>query len=812
MREINLLPTGGVAGTAMMLPGPGENLGMPRHLNVLLVENNPRDAALIQDHMADTSAVEFHVSRVDRLSNAISYLNEKGAQLAIVALDLPDSSGIDTVRRFRKAVPWIPMVVLTGYDDESIGLAALKAGAQDYLTKGRVSGELLTRVARYTLERHAFQQELLESKQRLEENFAASQARMRLVLDTSPNCVSIKDHNGRYLLANKTLADLFGTTSQEMLGLTDLDLSAALGLDSQDALESIQADQRVLKTGQTLKIGEQAFKQTDGSVSWRSTIKAPISFPGDHHCLIEIAVDVSEAHQAKEALRNSELRLRTILDAMTCNVVHMDTDLRVLWPNQAACEKAKLKREEMIGQACHLSLQNNESACPDCPVHTAIATGTPQICKRRDQHGRTWRVLGIPVHDGLGHITSVVEVAEDITDQTSMEAQLRQAQKMESLGTLAGGIAHDFNNILSAILGYTELALGQSTDDASLEGYLKAVYQAGVRATDLVRQILTFSRRGEAELKPLRIDLILKEALKLLRSTLPSTIDIVQKIPSDLGLILADATQIHQIIMNLCTNAAHAMASKGGELTITLTQETLDTDFFRRTIDLKPGRYLRLSVSDTGCGMTPEIMAAIFDPYYTTKDIGEGTGLGLAVVHGIIKDCGGDIRVQSEVGKGSRFDLYFPTAQAQTTANGKDEEVMPLGGTERILTVDDEPPILKVNAQILRRLGYQVSAVGDSQQALSLFRANPTAFDLILTDLTMPKLTGEQLAEAILSVRPDIPIILCTGYSHDIDEKKVQTMGIRALVMKPASKQKLATEVRRLLDAKVSEPDSMDPQ
>lgn len=812
MREINLSPTGGVADTAPMRSGPGENRIVPRHLNVLLVENNPRHAALIQDHMADTASVEFHLSRVDRLSSAISYLKERGAQLAIVTLDLPDSSGIDTARQFRKAVPWIPMVALTDDDDESIGLAALNAGAQDYLTKGQVSGELLARVARYALERHAVQQELLESKQRIKENFAASEARMRLVLDTSPNCVSIKDHNGRYLLANKTLADLFGTTSQEMLGHTDLDLFTTLGLDSRDALESMQADQGVINTGQTLKIGEQAFKQSDGSVRWWSTIKAPISFPGDHHCLLEIAVDVNEAHMAKEALRNSELRLRTILDAQTSNVILMDPEMKVLWANQAACETARLKREEMIGQSCYHSLHRRESVCPNCPAQAAITEGIPKVRQIRSSNGRICRVQGIPVRNDAGHLASVVSVVEDITERISMEAQLRQAQKMESLGTLAGGIAHDFNNILSAIIGYTELALGQSTDDPSLKGYLRAVYQAGVRATDLVRQILTFSRRGEAELRPLRIDLILKEALKLLRSTLPSTIDIVQKIPTDLGLILADATQIHQIIMNLCTNAAHAMASKGGELTVSLSQESLDTDFFRRAIDLKSGLYLRLSVSDTGCGMTPEIMAAIFDPYFTTKDLGEGTGLGLAVVHGIIKDCGGDIRVQSEVGRGSRFDLYFPIVEAQARADGKDEEVVPLGGTERILSVDDEPPILKVNAKILGSLGYQVTSVGDSQQALSLFQADPTAFDLILTDMTMPKLTGDQLAEAILSIRPDIPIILCTGYSNDLDEEKVQAMGIRALVMKPVGRQKLAGEVRRILGAKVSGPESIDPQ
>jgi signal transduction histidine kinase/ActR/RegA family two-component response regulator len=418
----------------------------------------------------------------------------------------------------------------------------------------------------------------------------------------------------------------------------------------------------------------------------------------------------------------------------------------------------------------------------------------------RSADGRTWRILGCPVKDDAGLIVSFVEVAEEISDRLKMEEQLRQAQKMESLGTLAGGIAHDFNNILSAILGYAELALQEAKSEAGLSDFLKQIYKAGERAKELVRQILTFSRRGDTQLRPLRIELIVKEALKLLRSSLPTTINIIQKIEPDLDPILADPTQIHQIIMNLCTNASHAMFPEGGELIVSLEQAELGRETFRRLVDLKPGNYLKMTVSDTGCGMTPEIMAAIFDPYFTTKDLGEGTGLGLAVVHGIVQEYGGDIRVHSEPGKGTTFSLYFPTIEAKAKVSHQDETDLLPGGDEHILVIDDEPSILKVMQRNLANLGYRVTTEGDSRHALALFTEDPTAFDLVLTDMTMPKMTGDRLAQAILSIRPDIPIVLCTGYSRLIDARQAEAAGIRALMIKPIGQKNLATEIRRLLD------------
>jgi signal transduction histidine kinase/CheY-like chemotaxis protein len=601
-------------------------------------------------------------------------------------------------------------------------------------------------------------------------------------------------------MANRSLADLYTLPVAKIVGRTDIEIFRRIGLDPQRAVDSLAENRRVIASGETHKIQVAPFVRPDGSVRWFSTIKTPIAFPDDPHCVLEIAIDISEQHKAKEALRNSELRLRTILDTLTSSVVHLDMDLKVLWPNQAACARSQMSRPDIIGQPCYFIWFNRKTVCPDCPVQAAMAKGTPQLRQKKSADGKTWRILGCPVKDDAGQIVSFVEVAEEIGDRLKMEEQLRQAQKMESLGTLAGGIAHDFNNILAAILGYTELAIHEKQNAEGSSDFLKEIYKAGERAKDLVRQILTFSRRGDTKLQPLRIELIVKEALKLLRSSLPTTINIVQKIEADLDPILADPIQIHQIIMNLCTNASHAMTPDGGELMVTLAHEELGRETFRRLVDLKPGHYLRLTVSDTGCGMTPETIAAIFDPYFTTKDQGEGTGLGLAVVHGIVQEYGGDIRVQSEPGKGTTFKLYFPAIKAKATVANRDDTILPRGKGERILVVDDEPSILKVMRHHLTVLGYRATTERDSQQALALFTADPTAFDLVITDMTMPKMTGDRLARAILSIRPAIPVILCTGYNRHIDTQQVKAAGIATLLMKPLSQKNLASKLRLLLD------------
>jgi signal transduction histidine kinase len=413
----------------------------------------------------------------------------------------------------------------------------------------------------------------------------------------------------------------------------------------------------------------------------------------------------------------------------------------------------------------------------------------------------------VPSYDAQGKLVSYDGVIRDIhkrkeaeNARAKLEAQLRQTQKMEAIGTLAGGIAHDFNNILFAMVGFTELANDDVPEESLARANLDEVLKAGRRAKDLVQQILTFSRQVEHERRPVQVHLIVKEALKLLRASLPTTIEIPQNIDTNCGPIVADLTQIHQVIMNLCTNAYHAMRDEGGVLEVSLSEVDLDSDALSQYPDASPGTYVRLTVSDTGRGMDTEVMERIFDPFFTTKAVGEGTGMGLAVIHGIVKSHGGMISVQSEEGKGSTFHVYLPRLESPVVPEVETTEPIPTGGKERILFVDDEEPLVRMVQQMLERLGYDVTVRTSSVEALEAFRAQPDKFDLIITDQTMPNKTGVQLARDLMRIRPDIPIILCTGFSEVISEKEAKDRGLRGYIMKPVVKSEIAKAIRMVLD------------
>ena len=378
------------------------------------------------------------------------------------------------------------------------------------------------------------------------------------------------------------------------------------------------------------------------------------------------------------------------------------------------------------------------------------------------------------------------------------EKGLRQAQKMEAIGTLAGGIAHDFNNILGAVIGLTEMTLYECRE-ASQRRRLEQIIKACDRAKNLVNHILTFSRQSDQERKPVDIGIIVKEALKLLRASLPSTISISSDIPSNSNTVLADPTQIHQIMMNLSTNAAHAMREKGGVMKISLEGVDIDSIALSSTPSLKPGTYVRLIVSDTGHGIDPAVIDRIFDPFYTTKKPGEGTGLGLSVVYGIVKSHGGTISVYSEPGIGTNFKVYLPRIETSAAIETKSIELIP-GGQEHILFVDDEEVLAEIGREMLQYVGYTVTSRTSSIEALEAFRAQPSRYDMVITDMTMPNMTGVALAREIHRVRSDIPIIICTGFSEFINEAEAGRLGIQKLIMKPLFMKDLALAIRDVLD------------
>jgi PAS domain S-box-containing protein len=416
-------------------------------------------------------------------------------------------------------------------------------------------------------------------------------------------------------------------------------------------------------------------------------------------------------------------------------------------------------------------------------------------------------VAGRPIRDAAGAVVGYRGVARDITERLHTQEQLRHAQqeeqlrhtrKMEAIGTLAGGIAHDFNNILTAILGYTELTLNQVSQNTKAWRNLQGVLTAGKRATELVQQILTFSRKSDQERKPLHLHLVVKETLKLLRASLPTTITIFPDIAEDTGPIHANPTQMHQVLMNLCANAEYAMRQTGGILKVRLDAVEVDAAFAAQRPALHSGPHVRLTVQDTGPGIAPDILERIFEPFFTTKDVGQGSGMGLAVVHGILKSHNGAITIKSALGNGTTFEIYLPRIDATAADEALSDEALP-NGKGSILFVDDEDALAVWAQEMLEHLGYDVVVRTDGTQALKAFRMTPHRFDLVITDQTMPYMTGDVLARELRHIRPDIPIILCTGFSHTINAEQAKAQEIDAFLMKPLTTRDLGLAIQRVL-------------
>lgn len=407
-----------------------------------------------------------------------------------------------------------------------------------------------------------------------------------------------------------------------------------------------------------------------------------------------------------------------------------------------------------------------------------------------------------PILDSLGDCTGFVFILRDVTEQKRLEERLIQSQKLEAIGTLASGIAHDFNNILGVIVGYTDLTLCTTSEGEPIKNNLKAVLSACDRAKNLIRQILTFGRRSEQRVMGMDLCPLIKESMRFLRAALPSNIEIRARLELESAMVMADPVQIHQVVLNIGANAAHSMREKGGVLDVVARKAEIDEGASRQYPNLPPGGYLLLSFVDSGCGMSSEVLSRIFEPFYTTKREGEGTGLGLSVAHGVIQDHGGAITVYSEEGKGSTFNVYLPlVGNAPGAGGGADATPMATAvGVEKILFVDDEPELVDICGQILQHLGYQVTGLTSSVEALRLFRSDPGAFDLVITDQTIPLLSGMDLAEAMLAIRPEIPIIVCTGLGIGASEERGRELGVRCVLMKPLDMREMAENVRAALD------------
>jgi len=647
----------------------------------------------------------------------------------------------------------------------------------------------------------------IDDRKRIELELRESEGIFNCFLEPNPIYVFFKDENIRSIKLSRNYEKKLGMPLDEILGKTMDEI-----FPSDLAKGMIEDDKRVFREGKPITVVE----ELGGRIY--ETIKFPIIVEGKPKYLAGYTMDVTEQKKTKAELEGNIALLRTLLDTIPNPIYYIDKESRILGGNHAWAETViGMKIEDIIGQnicdVCKKAPQEiiDEHRRKDMEL---LEKGGIQIFESRircnDNKERDFIFYKSTFPDAEGKIAGIVGALLDITDRKKTEEEkealqkrLVQAQKMESIGTLAGGIAHDFNNILMPIIAYSDLLRMRLSGDSSAQNDILKIRRAADRASDLVHQILTFARQKEAELIPVKISLLLKETVKLLRSSIPSTIDMRYRINAEHDTVFADPTQINQIIMNLCTNAVHAMEDKGGYLEIALTNESIDLKPSNGQADLQPGRYVKLSVKDTGHGIRPDLIEKIFEPYFTTKEVGKGTGMGLSIVHGIVKSYNGEITVESEVNKGTCFNIYLPVIDAEALVQEKIlEQMIPPKGSERVLVVDDVKASLDTLTDTLEWLGYNVTGRTSSIEALEAFRHNPARFDLVITDQTMPNMTGRELAQKLMSIRKDIPIILCTGFSEQIDEKRAKEMGIRAFVMKPIVMEQIAKTIRDALDRK----------
>jgi len=650
---------------------------------------------------------------------------------------------------------------------------------------------------------------------RFNERFRSSEEHIRLLLNSTAEAIYGLDLDGNCTFFNDSFLRIMGYENKEvLLGRNIHELIHHTKADGSVHLANDCLILRSIINGQRIHSNSEVFWRGDGSSFAAEYWSHPIMKEGVVSGAVVTFLDITDRKQA-EVERNTAIeRFRTLVDSLDAVVYVADLETyQLLFLNQRGRDLCP----DGIGSPCWSVLQQGLTGpCPFCTNDKLLnADGSPAgvyIWEFQNTSDKEWyecRDQAIRWTDGrlvrMEIATNISARKQAEEEKKNLEARLRQSQKMEAIGTLAGGIAHDFNNILSAISGFAELAKREKDDPERLAADIGEVLNGAVRAKELVRQILTFSRRTEHKKQPLQIALVVKEALKLLRSSIPATIEIRENITST-STALVDPTQIHQVIMNLCTNAYHAMRESGGTLTVALDDLEVTELGVLAVEGLAAGKHLRLKVSDTGCGMEASIRENIFEPYFTTRIAGEGTGLGLAVVHGIVESHNGSITVASEPGQGTTFAVFLPATEKDAVAYclaNRSETLR--GGQERIMLVDDEEKIIIMTERLLAKYGYRVSAFFNGPQALQEFRKEPHGFDLVITDMTMPYMTGADLAQQLIAIRPDISILLCTGHSDVISREKALAMGIKEYCDKPVSLEKMLLTVRKVLDRRLNQ-------
>ncbi len=801
--------------------------------NILLVEDNPGDRDLIIEQLEQSNR-SFKIETTVCLADALLTINKDDFNIVLLDLGLPDSTGLDTLIQFKSHVQNIPIIVLTGLDDEIAGIEAIRKGAEDYLVKGQVTANLLVRSFLHAIERHLLKERVdhynsvLRAIRDINQLIVRESDPCQLILKACKVLVDTRGYRGVWAALGGCIGPAsFFTHAGFYDGYQFLENNIIQGIWPACVGKALGSNERIVILNRCGNdscpfqtncsknfVGVSLLKSVDkiygvflvffsNSLEIDTEEKRLLHEISDDLSFSFHAIETKRQHRdAEEHIQQQHLFLQLLMDAIPISVFYKDTRGVLIGCNDAFAEFLSRTKEEITGKwANDIFSEEMGEWYTKFDSNLLKIPGIQQYeskIRKVDGSRRDVLINKASYFDAEGGVGGIIGAMLDISDRKVMEKRLLQSQKMESIGTLAGGIAHDFNNILSAIIGYTELSFDVVEKGSEVDNNLKEIYTASNRAKELVQRILAFARISDEEIRPIQPQLIIKEVLKLIRSSIPATIDIKQDLNSN-SYIMGSATQIHQVMLNLCTNAAQSMEEKGGCLAINLEDAFIAPGAHMDFVDITPGDYIRIMVKDTGTGISPEIIGSIFEPYFTTKKPGEGTGMGLALVHGIVHSYGGRIFVDSTTGKGTAFNIYLPICRMTEGENSCNLEVLPRG-SERILVVDDEPSVAKINCKLLEKLGYSVTISGGGIEALEMFQLDPGAFDLVISDMTMPKMTGDILAIELIKIRPDIPVILCTGYSKKISENLEKQLWIKGFLSKPVVKADMAKTVRKVLD------------
>ncbi len=743
-------------------------------MKILIAEDNAFSRTLLKKTLTKAG---YDVLTAENGDTAWELLQQaEPPKLALIDWMMPGLSGIELCRKIREIDTASPLyvILLTAKSGKDEVLEGFAAGADDFIKKPFDSGELLARiqVGRRLVEQHAL---------------------LHCLIDSIPDPIYFKDNRGLYLGCNKAYAEFVGKEESEIINRASNDV-----LPSDTAQTSQMEDLRVLANGVPVET-EGWDSGADGRKVYHSTLKTPyLDSAAGSTGMVGISRDLTKRIQMEQEVK----RLAVVVEQSTESIMITDVGGEILYTNAAFETTTGYASDEVLGKNPHILKSGKHDDEFYQKLIDIISAGNmwEGRISNRKKDGSIFDAEAIiyPIRDDQDQLVSYVAISRDITQELAIEKQLRQTQKMNAIGELAGGVAHDFNNILTAILGYIALCMNTVDEQSKTYGYLGEVLKAGDRATKLVRQILTFSRQEEQAFHPVLLQPVIDDSLSMVKTTVKSNITMETEVDEDCGAIFGDTTQVQQVMVNLCTNAVHALGDKGGTLGVTLKQvETLGLKDGKGLVDLEPGLYVCMTVSDTGCGMSPEIMDRIFEPYYTTKKKGEGTGFGLSIVHGIIRKHNGHISVESELGQGTTFTIYLPLLINSAEEKQHAIEMSTPEGFGRILFVDDDDTVLSMGREILESFGYTVITATNGKRAFDIFQQQPTGFDALVSDYSMPEMNGHELISECLRLHPGLPSILCSGYMEKVEGENLQELGHTAFMAKPLDWRSLSRTIQQ---------------